>query len=211
LADFVEWLQGSYSFSVLQDDKEALRFLFQLYDSHGILKWDAMQLMAQEIHGDNYCSKMWTSLKDKLEVHCAIPQKCTWPEFKQCIASSGVLLMPVFSLRNQMREQLFGPKLWESALKQRKQSNPKYDKGDIAKLSAEMQGLAAIAKKNKRAGKCSQAPVKHASLHKGSVVVGRSTIAQHYKGKARAKKFETNQDFKVRPRPDLDFGRPMSC
>ena len=116
-------------------------------------------------------------------------------------------------MRDELRESFYGPQLWMRAANIRRRTNTKYNQADIVKLQLEFTGVAQAQKKNKKTKGKKAPPVSHNSMAKGSVAIGRSTIAKHYKVTGRAERFEATQEAKIRAHPDREYApaRGMVC
>merc|ERR1719163_1563570 len=80
--------------------------------------------MIQEFQGDSFHPKMWSSFKKELVDACKDDTRCTLEELIKAFKPCAVLLMPLYSLRYELKERFFGETLWRRAYAIRKRVGP---------------------------------------------------------------------------------------
>jgi len=206
--DFQEFLWGAWHFSLLQSDDSLVRFLFDLYEEKGIMRWSKVHECIMDVNGPQYHSSMWHAIKKQMSHICKEDTKCSRKELMEVKKHVGKCFLPITSLRDELRASVFGDGLWFRAYKIRQRTNDVYRKSDIDELKITMMGLSNVVKEK---SKNSKIPVKHRSEYQGQYKVGRSTVAKAYSGessiecKGRAKIFAAAKEVKVIPRHDKDY------
>lgn len=218
--DFMEFLHSSWTLCLLQDNDNLLRCMYQVYSERPTMRWSEMHTFLQELQGENFVPKMWWTIKKVLSNLCEKETYVTLPEFAQAFKPLKQLLMPLYSMRDELRDRFFGEALWHRAYRIRRRSKHIWEKAEISKLQIIMLGLREKVKQDK---KVSKIPVKHkaeadagsspGNLSAGKVgfSVGRSTLAKAYGGessltnKGRAEEFSSAKMVRIKRRQDKHY------